>query len=425
MLARALNIREPDAATLSLKLTDPEVGTNFDASLIQAVGRAVRSSLPRSAPPVPHHASWAVAPSRVPEHATVTDYFAGHGRPRSRLVCHSASSAHVPAHQIADTLLFCLHWLAVYIRSQAHTRTLLRNALPHAIAARILVHQAVRCRATDLILWGQLYSPFQLFVASYARQAEVSTLACESGVFFAPRLAMSADELWLPHPWGVREAVEAGIYRSGRIAIAHSHDYYRPRSASASPAHVGSQIAFYSSGAYIREAYSFDSPDFLTRFRAAETRIWHAMLRYAQAYPNLHFTVKLHPIEKRAEHRQAVERHFAQSLALRNVAISWDADPSRNSYEHYELGLGYLSTTLYERLELGLKSAFLYTGDYPSAPVRSDLRFAMCDESDDDKLLAWLEQRRTMPRDVFCEKIGAPSAWLAGQLMGRAHVPGA
>lgn len=142
---------------------------------------------------------------------------------------------------------------------------------------------------------------------------------------------------WLPEQF----YAYSEIYKSRKLAAAKS-------------------IGYYSHGSWLR--IQVGSADSLLGDTEAELELVKIFGAFLSTHPDFHCTVFLHPKEKALKDVAAVTRHYDSVFGAGRYSFADPLKPGSTQFDSVDIGVGAISTILFERLFLGCKTLFYPAG---------------------------------------------------------------
>ena len=249
-----------------------------------------------------------------------------------------------------------------------------------------------------VIFYGGSYYTTYFFMAIKLREGGIKTIIYLNSPLLDRDDIMYVDEVVLYHSWQrdhAKKILRADKYTLGSCECSYLVPPYRR-----SDERKRNSVAIYSSGTYIRYRLNFHRRERLREYLSSEVLMTKVMESYARKYASIVLRIFLHPgIEDRGEARQ----FYSRLLCLANVRIS-DDGRSQDSFDDYELGISSISATLFERIEGGHKSCFVFPSRFFDVFRVTPLRNIVVENY--DNAIERIECMRLMPRSEYFKSIG-------------------
>jgi hypothetical protein len=185
-------------------------------------------------------------------------------------------------------------------------------------------------------------SPNLLAIANQEILTDILTLSspCQTDELplFRSTQKYDAIQRWLPEQF----AAYADVYKSSRT---------KPQA---------NTIGFYSHGSWMRKEQGIKGIDLGDI--EAELQIVDVFGRILKKHPHLKCTVFLHPKEKKPEFLERTRKYYDAVFGKDNYVFGDPAVPGSKMFDTVDVGVGAISTILFERLFLGCKTIFYPVG---------------------------------------------------------------
>lgn len=312
--------------------------------------------------------------------------------------------------------------LFVYGLLPKESRELLCKVFLKRVKAWISYQRILVENPKKVILVGKSYDLRRFFLAYWLRSNR-----CIDSAFYINRPFMNryddiiSNEIILSNQWAyqIRDRLHAKLIYN---KITYLHNLYYPaiekRSVKNTKARKN-RVAFYMSGAYMRQKIGFATEAFTRNEVLREAKVIELLRRYATTYPQLEFVIFPHP---NVETEDSARHHYKNLLILENISIRPPGKSSAELYDEYELGISSGSNTTFERLESGHKGLFVYPSN--SMLVYKESSLAPVVFVDASKDLEKIEYLRKIDHNRFFSLIGVGNSELAIQEMDNPPVSG-
>lgn len=168
-------------------------------------------------------------------------------------------------------------------------------------------------------------------------------------------------------------------------------DVYRNARTKPAPFSIG----FYSHGSWMRKKQGVKSVD--VGDISAELELITVFGNILRRNPQLNCTVFLHPKEKKAEHFEATQDYYDEAFGKGNYVFAETGKPGVTLFDTVDIGVGALSTILFERLFLGCKTIF-YPKGIAVFPIPGSAVERICPVSENElETLILQSSKQTLP----------------------------
>jgi hypothetical protein len=133
-------------------------------------------------------------------------------------------------------------------------------------------------------------------------------------------------------------------------------------------------IGFFSSGNWLR--MQLGDIDLGHNDKENEELILQGLIDYAQKN-NLKLRLFLHPLEKKAQHKDSTEDYYKEFLQHENVTLADVTISSIEGFDDINLAVSLYSTLMFERIYLGFKT-ILAPFDYDEFPIKQSSLNQIC-----------------------------------------------
>jgi hypothetical protein len=300
-----------------------------------------------------------------------------------------------------DTLLHTralIRFIFLYWRCTKAQKDLLKRTYKDYFSASMMSHFLEKMEPSTVIFYGGSYYIMYFFMAIIIRRNGAKRVLYLNSPLLDNDDIMNVDEVVLYHRWqrdNAKNMICAKKYTIGGCESIHLVPPYRR-----SDRKKRDSMAIYSSGVHARHKLDFDMEERLREFRLNEELMRKLMERYARLYPNLCFSIFLHP---GIEDFDGAQQFYGRLLYLPNVRIS-DDGRSQDSFDDYELGISNISATLFERIEGGHKSCFVFPSGFCDIFRKTALSSIVVENY--DNAIERIENMRLMPRSEYFKSIG-------------------
>ncbi len=270
-----------------------------------------------------------------------------------------------------------MRWFVLYLGSKQVQKKYIRPALyPHIIS--ILAMNSIQYnKVQKVIFWGHLYRPeLYLLGLKLFHTETITSVAYNAGVILFRPLSFSADKIIYSSPWQAVADRQAKTMCFSLEQAGYTESFLENHKKLAACGDEKTSLAVYSSAMWIRDQYSTHSTEFIARLLTAENKM-HSFVRFLlQSNCIQSATIYLHPHELKDSSKTECETYYkGQYQEQYNRLVFGEKNiKSADEYGCHTMGIGVISTTLFERLELGLKSVLFafdeFAPEYKSTAIK-------------------------------------------------------
>jgi hypothetical protein len=269
------------------------------------------------------------------------------------------------------------------------------------VQAMIIVHFVTDVKPERIIFHGWSYN----ISSSLACMFLTNRFGLATSFFIASpicdyRDCLRADEIIFNNKWQKCFLdIEPPIFIFKSYRIAKIENYYSiPSFTGKNGNYRRNNVAIYSSGIYNRDLLDFDNKENLGEWKKSELSLKRFIIEYAKKRTNLSFHLFLHP---HAETKESALIFYESFLKLPNVMLAEGHHRSMVRFDEFEIGIGNFSMTLFERLDKGHKSLFLFSNAIMSSFLKTSLSYIIQDNPSFDKI----DQFRQMDHKEYFKTI--------------------
>ncbi|MDA7836631.1 hypothetical protein N9A49_04410 [Salibacteraceae bacterium] len=256
-----------------------------------------------------------------------------------------------------------------------------------------VIQRRLKLAQTKLFIDYSAYSNQSNWLALVLMKRGVEVIKIPSIVPFAGHFKnVIASKLWLSTPYHLDETNVfasthfVGEYLKGKPKNAIYLDKYETAGLKAMPKVLG----YYSHASWLRADQDHGASEFC--LPEMEETVLRYLVSYCEARNDLKLHVFTHPRERSAEMVARTKAYYHTLLAKDIVSeIYFGEERSSLSFEAAEVGVGTMSSILFERLLCGFKTLF-YTDGMISFPVPNSDISSIC-APDKDKLFEMLDEQ--------------------------------
>ena len=296
--------------------------------------------------------------------------------------------------------MFVFKYYFLYLISNKEFKTNFHTCFIPYIHAKI----AILCfkkykNNSKLFIYGNSFFIINFFLSCFAKKLDIFTTCYVSAPAITNSDTLIADEVITSNPWySFPNYVTSQIFPGAKI-IGGKTEYYALVPDCTSKKSKSKKIAIYSGAMYKRIEVGLHQDMLAQEMFQNEERMKFVLVEYAIKHPNLKFTIFPHPMENIEESLM----FWKELVSFDNVELLDPKIQSCNSYNEYEIGISTQSNTLFERLEKGHKSIFLFPSSYFKPLIKTPLNKILIFE--ENHVFEKIESLRNMSNINFLSKI--------------------
>jgi hypothetical protein len=288
-------------------------------------------------------------------------------------------------------------FIILYLTVKKDQRVFLCKIAIDYFIGDIFANYLINLKPKKVIFYGGSYYLLYYFMSIYLSRKNIITSIYLGSPILTNDDFMYINEVNLFHKWQICE-IKKYIY-ADRYLNGKSQHYFLVPKYTEKHKNKKANIAIYSSGMYCRDRLHFDHPDTLNTFKNNEILLKQFVNIYSQKYPELNFKIFLH---FGIETIETAKDFYKDILEHDNVKL-FEEFGSQKYFNEFEIGLSNISATLFERLDGGHKSCFVFPNREYNIFKTSELSNIVIDNF--DNAIEIVERLRKIDRNQYFEKI--------------------
>ena len=192
---------------------------------------------------------------------------------------------------------------------------------------------------------------------------------------------MLSDQVWVTSPYHKDEIQAFGAsFKASQIVTSYPEDFdeyfdiYTKREQRSDISNIG----FYSHASWIRKLEDHGESLF-SDANSEETALKNLLAAVSEIDNNVQVVIFTHPRERKPEMKEKTEAYYKKLSQKHGVSIelNFSGNKSTHQFDKVDIGIGAMSTILFERLFMGYKTLF-WTADQLSFPVDGSSLSRIC-----------------------------------------------